>query len=164
MKKKTCFAVAVWLELIIFAPALPSLPRDSEKDTSRIADPGIFPLPILFYTPETGTAGGVAALYLHRDPVLNPRGRPSNFTGDVIYTAKKQILVELNGDIYFDDDNYRLLANTSYKKFPHKFFGRGNNNPSDGGESYTPESFFIKAVLYKNIYSRINLGPLVRFE
>jgi outer membrane protein assembly factor BamA len=164
MKKKIRFALVVVFLLMEIASAQLSVAQDSEKDSSRIQPIGLYPIPILFYTPETGIAGGAAALYLYRDPSSDSASRPTNFTGDIIYSEKEQIIVELNGDMYFGNGVYRLLTNTSYKKFPNKFFGIGNNNSSDAEESYTPRSFFIKAVFSKNIYSRISAGPILRFE
>jgi hypothetical protein len=164
MKKKIGFALVVVLLLMEIAYTQSSVAQDSEKDSSRIQPIGLYPIPILFYTPETGIAGGAAALYLYRDPSADRASRPTNFTGDVIYSQKEQLIVELNGDMYFGNGAYRLLTNTSFKKFPNKFFGIGNSNSSNAEESYTPRSFFIKAVFSKNLYSRINGGPILRFE
>jgi hypothetical protein len=164
MKKKIRSALVVVFLLMEIACAQLSVAEDSDKDSSRIQPIGLYPIPILFYTPETGIAGGAAALYLYRDPSADRASRPTNFTGDFIYSEKEQIIVELNGDMYFGNGVYRLLTNTAFKKFPNKFFGIGNNNSSDAEESYTPRSFFIKAVFSKNLYSRMNAGPILRFE
>lgn len=164
MKKKIRFALVVLFLLMEIACAPLSVAQDSEKDSSRTQHFGLYPIPILSYTPETGIAGGAAALYLYRNPSAKYTRRPTNFTGDFIYSQKKQILVELNGDLYFDGGIYRLLINTAFKKYPNKFFGIGNNNSSHAEESYTPRSYFIKAVFSKNLYSRISVGPILRFE
>lgn len=164
MKKKIRSALVVVSLLMEIACSQLSVAQDSKKDSSRIQHLGLYPIPILSYTPETGIAGGAAALYLYRDPSADTANRPTNFTGDVIYSQKKQIIVELNGDMYFGNGVYRLLTNTAFKKFPNKFFGIGNNNSSDAEESYTPRTFFIKAVFSKNLFSRINVGPILRFE
>ena len=163
MKKNILCLFTIALLLEIALPQL-SISQNSEKDSSRSKPIGLYPLPILFYTPETGIAGGAAALYLYRDPLAEKESRPTNFTGDAIYTEKEQIICEFNGDIYFGNGVYRLLTNTAFKKFPNKFYGIGNNNPEDSKESYTARSFFIKAVLSKNIVSQINAGPILRFE
>ena len=164
MEKKIRSASAVLFLFMGIACVQSSVAQDSGIDSSRIHPIELYPLPILFYTPETGIAGGAAALYVHRDPAADSASRPTNFTGDFIYSEKKQIIVELNGDMYFGNGTYRLLINSAFKKFPGKFFGIGNHNSSDAEESYTPRYFFIKAVLSKNVYSRVNVGPIVRFE
>jgi len=132
-----------------------------EKDTAGATHSGIFPLPILFYTPETGIAGGAAVMYLYRE---RSSTRASSITGDVIYTQKKQIIVEVGGDQYFGQGDYRLLSNLSFQKYPSKFFGIGNHTSSQDEEQYTPQSFVLRAVLYRNFYARFNIGPIIRFE
>jgi hypothetical protein len=64
--------------------------RQNKKESVDSASTRIFPLPIFFYTPETGVAGGVAALLVYRDPGTP---RASSITGDIIYTEKKQIII-----------------------------------------------------------------------
>jgi len=137
--------------------------QNPDRDTLAANRVGVYPLPIFFYTPETGFAGGAAALYLRRDTV-QPAGRPSNVTGDFIYTEKKQVILEIDGDFYFDAGGYRFLTTTWYKNFPNSFFGIGNDVPSSARESYTSRSYFAKIVLYRNIFSQFNLAPLFQYE
>lgn len=139
--------------------------QGSAKDTSRAERLGVYPFPIVYFTPETGVAIGAAAMYLYRDSLARPSSRTSDFTSDITYTLKNQIIAELNTDYYFfGNDEYRLLANTSFKIFPNQFYGIGNNVPADSAESYTSRSFLVQIVLYKKIQSGFNLGPLLRFE
>lgn len=141
-----------------------SMQSISVSDTVPVMQNNIFPLPILFYTPETGLAGGGMALYLIRDLLNNSNERPSNISGDIIYTAKKQVIIELNSDIYFDTNNYRLMFNIVYKNYPDKFYGIGNNTSSGNEEGYTSKTFFVKTTLSKNIYSKMNAGALFQLE
>jgi hypothetical protein len=135
--------------------------QTNPKDSSGAAKSGVYPLPIIFYTPETGIAGGAAVLYLYRDSLIP---RASTVTSDIIYTRKKQFIVEIGGDLYFNRGTYRLLSNLSFQRYPNKFFGIGNNSPKTNEESYTPQSFLFSAVLYRNIYSHANAGPMIRVE
>ena len=163
MKTITRLSFIVLSIIIDVLLSLPSFAQNFENDTLGIKRTGIYPLPIFYYTPETGFAGGAAAIYLYRDTAFR-ESRASDITGDVIYTEKKQVIVEFNGDLYFDDGAYRLLADTWYKNFPNSFYGIGNNVPSSARESYTSKSLFGKIVLYREIYSRFNLGPQLQFE
>ena len=131
------------------------------QDTSRTTLSAIYPLPIIFYTPETGIAGGAAALYLSRD---SEASRASTITGDVIYTQKKQIMIELSGDLYFRGVAYRMLTNVKFQKYPNKFFGMGSSTPESNEENYTSQKFLFDAVLYKNVSSHVNAGPALRTE
>jgi hypothetical protein len=135
--------------------------RPNENDSLHTTSARVFPLPIFFYTPETGVAGGAAALLIYRDP-LAPRA--SSVTGDIIYTEKKQIIVELSGDQYFGHGSFRLLSDILFQKYPNKFFGIGNATASANEENYTPRTFLLKASLYASIFSRVNVGPIIRYE
>ena len=135
--------------------------RTTENDTVRTFQSGIYPLPIVFYTPETGFAGGAAALYLYRDP---PSPHASAITADVIYTQKKQFTAEISGDQYFEEGCYRLTTDLLFQKYPNKFFGIGNNTPESAEENYTPQTFLLKAVLYRSFLSHANIGPVIRYE
>jgi hypothetical protein len=68
--------------------------EESAKDTTRAQRLGVYPFPIVYYTPETGVAIGAAALYLYRDSLARPLSRTSDFTFDMTYTLKKQIIAE----------------------------------------------------------------------
>ncbi len=157
-KSLIIFSIVVEIALVHL-----SFAQKFDDDTLGGRQMGIYPLPIFYYTPETGFAGGAAALYLYRDTVFR-ENRASDITGDAIYTGKKQVIVEFNGDFYFGDGKYRLLADTWYKKFPNSFYGIGNNVLSSAQESYTSKAFFGRIVLYRKIYSRFNLAPLIQFE
>ena len=150
---------------IVTAIVLPhvSFSQSFDGDTLGGKQLGVYPLPIFYYTPETGFAGGGAALYLYRDTTFR-NSRPSDITGDAVYTEKKQVIVEIDGDFYFVDGTYRLLADTWYKNFPNSFYGIGNNAVSAARESYTSKSLFGKIVLYRKVYAKFNLGPLLQYE
>lgn len=131
------------------------------QDTSRTTRSAIYPLPIIFYTPETGTAFGAAALYTRHDPDFP---RSSTITGDVIYTSKKQIIVELDGDLYFSRGTIRSLTSLNFQKYPNKFFGIGNNTAKSDEENYTHQTIYFNSVLYMNVSSHLNAGPAFHFE
>jgi outer membrane protein assembly factor BamA len=132
-----------------------------EQDSSRTTRSGIFPLPILFYTPETGIAAGAAVMYLYRDSAA---ARASTISGDIIYTEKRQIIVELSGDQYFSHSKYRLLSNLQFLKYPNKFFGIGNSSPDEAEENYTSQRYCLDATLYRRVLSQVNAGPAVHLE
>ncbi len=165
MVKKRSFILIVICFTIISHLVDQARAEGSAKDTTRAERLGIFPFPIAYYTPETGIAIGAAALYLYRDSLASPLSRTSDFAGDMTYTLKKQVIAEVSTDYYFfGNDEYRLLANSAFKIFPNKFYGIGNNVPADSAESYTSRSFLVQIILYKKLKSKLNLGPLVRFE
>jgi hypothetical protein len=155
-------SIAVLLAgFVLQEPLLARQASNAESDTTRTSQSGIYPLPIIFYTPETGIAGGAAALYLYRDS-LSPRA--SGITADIIYTQKKQFVAEISGDQYFEVGRYRLVTDLFFQKYPNKFFGIGNNTPESSEETYTPQTFLVKAVFYTTLSSHVNIGPMVRYE
>ena len=163
-KKASLILIAVYFATVT-SLAERALAGEAAKDTTRAQRLGLYPFPIVYFTPETGVAIGAAALYLYRDSLARPLSRTSDFTADMTYTLKKQIIAEVNTDYYFfGNDEYRVAANSSFKNFPNKFYGIGNNVPADSEENYTSRSFLLQIILYKKIKSNFNLGPLLRYE
>jgi hypothetical protein len=147
--------------VLLQGPLIARQARTTEADTSSRFQSGIYPLPIIFYTPETGIAGGAAVLYLYRHL---PSPRASAITADIIYTQKRQFIAEIAGDQYFGEGRYRLTTDLLFQKYPDKFFGVGNNTSESSEETYTPQTFLVKAVLYKSLSSHVNIGPTARYE
>lgn len=147
--------------MILHVPVAAQQARVSEKDSARVPQSGIYPLPIFFYTPETKFAGGAAVLFLHRD---STEQRASSITGNAIYTQKMQAVVSCSGDLYFDGGHTRVLGELTFQKYPNKFFGVGNETLESSEETYTPQTFLLRAVFYKNILKSVNLGPALRYE
>ncbi len=156
--RQTFFLVSVVLSCLSFTSGQTDT---STTNSAETAQSGFYPLPVLFYTPETGLAGGVAALYLFRDRLDS---RTSSMGANFIYTAKQQIIAELEGDLYFDHGNYRTEGNLSFKKFPYKFYGIGNATSELAGESYTSQSFIAFLKIDKNVGSHFHAGPMFRLE
>ena len=135
---------------------------EQDKDTtSHSQTRGWYGIPILFYTPETGVAGGAAGMYLYRDPSDR---RASTITADIIYTENKQIMIETSGDQYFAGGLYRLVSYVTFQKYPNTFWGVGNSSPDDSKEDYTPRLYHLDAALTKNLFSHFSVGPALLLE
>lgn len=116
-------------------------PEQSASDSSSGARQGVVGAPYVKYSPETGLAGGVVALYyLHisTDSAKGSEDRPSSISGGATYTQKKQISTGIDYDFYFADGIYHLSGGFDYKRIPYDFYGVGNRNPTDPIDSYTP--------------------------
>ncbi len=149
-------ALAVWN-----GPLASGQTDQAVTDSAGLPRSGIYPVPVVFFTPETGLAGGAAAVSLFRAPL---DARASSLSGDAIYTAKQQMIAELGCDLYLNQGKYRLQANLSFKKFPNKFYGIGNNTAGTSEESYTPQLFEASFRMGMNLFSRFHAGPLLRVE
>ena len=157
MKKSICF---ILLGLFAFpCPGKTTAPDSVEHKRS-----GIIPLPILFYTPETKLAGGVAINYYFHASNSKITSRPSMLTPSIVYTQNKQFIIELPLDLYWRNGTYHLEGYMNYKKFPDKFYGIGNHTSEDDEENYTPKSVTFQMNLQKKVSSRLNIGVQYEFE
>jgi outer membrane protein assembly factor BamA len=151
----------LFFALVVLLPVKLVSQSAEGSDSARTAQSGIYPLPIFFYTPETGFAGGAAAMYIRRDSAVP---RASSLSANFIYTQRKQIITSLGGDLYFHNGSSRLLGDLTFQRYPNKFFGVGNATSELNEETYTPESFSFRAVFYRTILTNVFVGPTVRYE
>jgi outer membrane protein assembly factor BamA len=134
------------------------------RDSISGSQIGFLPLPIFYYTPETGFAGGAAVLLFHRVDSLDREARPSTLLVDFIYTQKKQIIAEANPDVYLDKGRYRITGSITYIKYPQKFYGVGNNTPETYEEDYTSRAFRITCDAVKRVTGALSAGISVLYE
>ena len=134
----------------------------TQDDTVNQKGSGFIYFPIIFYTPETKMAGGVAVTYYYREKGAEPTIRPSSITPVFIYTQNKQIISLLSGDLYWKNETYNLLGEFGYSKFPDKFYGIGNNTSSVNEEDYTAGITTLNLILRKRVRRGIYFGG--RFE
>lgn len=144
---------------LLFAVA----PEDSTDSTPARRN-GFLPLPIFFYTPETGIAGGASVLYFYRNPDDGPRARPSNLSSDVIYTERNQLIAEVGYELYFQREEYRVEGSFEFVKYPDKFFGIGNQTPDSLEEQFTARSLRIKFNALAALSKEFNAGVAYYFE
>ena len=97
----------------------------------------LLPLPLVYYTPETRLAYGVAATATFRfkrdiaafkaDSLrdVNTLVRPSQITLGFAYTQNKQLLFYLPFQIFYDRDKYYLNGEAGYYRYSYYFFGVG---------------------------------------
>jgi len=69
---------------------------------------------------------------------------PSTIMPAVIYTQEKQFSVEVSTDLYWDRAAYNLTGYISYRQYPDKFYGIGNNTKEEEEEDYTPQGFQLR--------------------
>jgi hypothetical protein len=94
----------------------------------------LVPLPVVFYTPETRWAGGVAAIHTFR-PAPGVRPTITAFSG--LYTQNAQVSVELQTNGYLRGDAYSVSGGLGHTRFPEKFYGIGNATTAEDGELFT---------------------------
>nr|WP_316930124.1 BamA/TamA family outer membrane protein [Hymenobacter sp. IS2118] len=111
---------------MLLLSALLGLTAPADTVPKRIA---LFPLPLVYYTPETRLAYGAAAtatVRFRRDADF-PAARPSQFTFGVAYTQNKQLLVYLPFQLFYDHNNYYAYGELGYYRYNYYFYGLGEN-------------------------------------
>jgi outer membrane protein assembly factor BamA len=123
---------------------------------------GVVLLPILSYMPETKTAVGVLANYYFHESGGGLAIRPSTIMPAVVYTQKRQFSAEVLTDLYWDEAAYNLRGYISYREYPDKFYGIGNDTDQEGEEDYTPRGFQLRLDLQKKALFGSYIG--LRYE
>jgi len=124
----------------------------------------VIAIPVVFTTPETGFGfgGGAQIFLLNKSNIYN--SRLSNVLISGIYTTNKQIMFEVNPQIYFNKGNYFLKASYKLKVFPNSFWGIGNTTPDENEEFYNMTSHIFKASFLKRLPPFLNFGFQFIFE
>ncbi|UCH83435.1 MAG: BamA/TamA family outer membrane protein [Candidatus Latescibacterota bacterium] len=118
-------------------------------------------IPAIFYTPETGFAGGASVLLFFRGRNDREIDLPSTVSPTLIFTEKKQIIAVIGYELNLKQSRYRVNGDIGYLEFPDLFYGIGPDTPDDP-EDYTPETAFLGVSLKKRIWPRLMFG--VRYE
>ncbi|WP_338872274.1 BamA/TamA family outer membrane protein [Spirosoma sp. SC4-14] len=146
---------------------------------SAIKPFSIFPLPILYYTPETRFAYGVAASATFRfkrdyalinkaNQQLRPAGsapdkpRPSNVMLLAAYTQNRQILLFLPFQVFYDQNMYYVYGEAGYYRYNYNFFGVGQHEvPRENYEVNFPR---IRLNALRRIQPHLYAGLRYEFE
>lgn len=147
-----------WLSILIIIGLL-SGSVFSESTNSSIR---ILPSPVLFFTPETGWAGGAVGLLYYN--ILDDKSiKPNTVTVSAVYSEKKQIRTFLKFLNYFHDNKKKLELELQYYKFPINYYGLGPDTKSMDEETITPRGFESKGDFQIDIYNKLYIGPAYRY-
>lgn len=111
--------------------------------------------PVFGYQPETRFAFGVISfiVYDHNSQKMDEYYRPSTIAPYFLYTLNHQMLIAIDGEMYFKN-GYYLDIKPRFYKYPDFFYGVGNDNDIDNEEIYTNEFFRVDGRLMK-FFSKI---------
>jgi len=90
----------------------------------------LFPLPLVYYTPETRLAYGAAAvatIRFRRDAGF-AAARPSQLTFGVAYTQNRQLLLYLPFQLFYDHNTYYAYGEAGYYRYNYYFYGLGRQD------------------------------------
>ena len=119
--------------------------------------------PVLGYQPETSFAFGVISFFVYdiAGEDNDQFYRPSTISPYFLYTLNKQILLAIDFDSYFKK-GYYLDIKPRYYNYPDFFFGIGNDNNVEDGETYTNEFIRLDGRFMKFINHSWSVG--LRFD
>ncbi len=123
----------------------------SAEATEQDDGGSLIPLPVIFYQPETGLGFGITAINYYRASPRDTISPPSSLSLVGIYTTKNQLILGVWGDMYLDEDRWRISSGVSFSKFPTKYWGIGNDTPDSAEEDYTPQTLTLQLWPQKNV-------------
>ncbi|MFY7943373.1 MAG: BamA/TamA family outer membrane protein [Crocinitomicaceae bacterium] len=127
---------------------------------------GLFALPLLYYTPDTRWAAGMAGVFYfntgHTDSSLDTRLSYMKLLGD--YTQNKQTDIWAEWNIFTNHESFLTKGEFRYRNFPDKFYGIGNQSLSSNLEAYTYDLIKFKLLGMKQIKPHWFVGFDYQFE
>ena len=148
--------------LLLFAwMAIGSVSGQSDASDSSgkfIRKSSLIPIPIVYYTPETRWAGGLAALLTFRTRGQSDEIRPSQITLGFAYTQEKQVLLYLPFQFFSKDESWQTYGELGYYKYVYQYFGIGNDTRKADEESYDVTYPRLRVNVLKEIATHHYLG------
>lgn len=145
-----------WLLFFVLAIQASTLwgQQDSltERKTSFIA------FPVAFRLPETGFGGGAASIfnfYINKEDSLAP---PSQLQFGFAYTQLDQVLVYLPFRLFWQERTWRAYGEIGYYKYVYPYYGVGNMDVSEEGESYEVDFPRIRLNALRAVSSKWYVG------
>jgi outer membrane protein assembly factor BamA len=149
--------------VVAAAPALgaQTVPDSAGGDSAPSGIGRFFPLPAVFYQPETGWGFGAALLHTVR--LAGDARTGSNFLA-AIYTLKHQYAAQLTSELYTAGNRFVIAGEIGGSHFPDKFYGVGNATPADTSEDYTLDQAKGALEFRIRVRPRLYLGPSVLYQ
>jgi len=121
-------------------------------------------IPLVFYSPETqfGFGAGGQLFFHNQQNIYN--SRLSNVLATVMYTTKKQLMVDVMPKIYFLDGEIFLDGLFKYRIFPNSFWGIGNETKINDLEVYNMKTNSLQVALLFRIPPSLSFGVEYMWE
>lgn len=155
--------ICVWILKMLLFPAFAS-GEESEPNSKGKKDSQLILLPVVFYTPETKIAGGVGGMYYFRTAKEKKEQHPSSIFAALIYTQKRQALLEFKPDIYLKNGGFHLYGNLGLKKYSEKYYGIGNDTTNDMEENYSFQNATLSLSVMRKVVRKLFIGPQYEFD
>ena len=120
----------------------------------------LIPLPLVYYTPETRLAYGVAltaTLRFRRDSAFAD-ARPSQVTFGAAYTQNKQLLVYLPFQVFYAHNTYYINGEVGYYRYNYYYYGLGQQEVPR--ELYGVNFPRLRLNVFRRVLPRLPQGKL----
>ena len=120
------------------------------------------PLPYLFYTSDTGVAGGGILTAIHTSQLHSGQVATEDLTLGVsaTWTQKNQKEVNISLEKKFYADMFLWVGDLRYSDFPSEFYGIGPD--SSQAEEFNAEGLELKIALLGSAGPSMRIGPVLR--
>jgi hypothetical protein len=127
--------------------------RDDEDEDEAAS--GFIVVPLAIYSPETHFGLGGFGAHYFRLPGELPESRVSSVAVVAFATTRRQVILEVLPELYWDADGFHVDAKVEYQHFPDSFWGVGANTPDSAEERYLRERVRLRGVARRRL-----VGPL----
>jgi outer membrane protein assembly factor BamA len=121
-------------------------------------------LPIIARSIETGWSFGMASASTFHLNSHDTTTRTSNVQALALYTTRQQLILAINGSIYFPGERFILNQQLSYSSFPDDFWGLGKSAPDSSEESYKFKQYYIYLHPQRLIGHNLFLGVVYEYQ
>ncbi|MFQ3213896.1 MAG: outer membrane protein assembly factor BamA [Marivirga sp.] len=154
-----------FLHLIVLNPIYSQESQETAIDSTlyETDENSLFPLPVVYYTPESGLFFGVSLLYnffIDRKKPVNP----SQLQLAAGYTTKDQLLLFVPFQLYWHQNNWRSTGEMGYYNYAYPFYGIGNAGDTDSFSTYRAKFPRFRIFLQKQTKPNLFLGIRYWFE
>ena len=129
-----------------------------EQDTSSSSKIKAFPLPVVFFTPETDFGFGGMSLFTFRFKGETPESRNSQFQLGAAYTTMDQFLFFAPFQMYLKDEKYYAFGRINYFSYSYRYYGNGTDSRDEDEEFYDAQFPRVRINLMKLIRPAWYLG------
>ncbi len=139
----------------------------SKFDSLQVSTKNSFIIaPLITTGKETSLAFGLASAYIFRTDKKEPNLRASTIPMGLLYTLNEQFIAGLGANIFLPKEKYIIRFESSFSKFPDKFWGIGNNTDSRelNYEKYTFMQVFLNPQFYKQVKKNMFIGLGYNFQ
>ena len=150
------------LLIFVFPPLVSG--EQAEKYKGGQKKSNLILLPIIYYTPETKLAGGLGGIYSFHTSRNPSRSRPSSIMMALVYTQKKQSIIEFGPDLYLKNEAYHLMGKISFTNFSDRFYGIGKATSEDMKEDFTSRITRINLNLQAKLRPKLYVGLQYELE